>query len=98
MRGGDGADTFYGGAGDDVMTGGTGADLFVFRSGDDTITDFADDVDTIQFGAAFGFTSAAQAMQRADQVGDDVVFTLSDDQSLIVADARMGALSDDILV
>ena len=39
-----------------------------------------------------------QAMQRADQVGDDVVFTLSDDQTLIVADVRMETLSDDMLV
>lgn len=98
LNGGAGDDSLFGGGGDDVMTGGAGADLFVFRSGADVITDFTDDVDTIQLGAAFGFTSVAQAMSFAEQVGDDVVFTFTERQVLTVSGATLAALTDDLLI
>jgi len=54
IDGGAGADIITGGAGNDNLTGGSGADTFVFAPnfGQDTITDFAPDVDVIEFAAS----------------------------------------------
>lgn len=95
IAGGYGDDVLGGGGGDDVMSGGIGADLFVFTSGSDRITDFANDIDTVQLDAAVGFTSVAQAMGFADQVGEDVVFRFTGGHVLTVNDTALAMLTDD---
>ena len=47
-----GADILNGGLGNDVLTGGGGRDTFVFTAGRDRITDFAENVDTVEINAA----------------------------------------------
>ena len=58
IEGAGGRDFISGGAGADMLSGGGGADTFFFgpKSASDTITDFADDTDTIRFGGGFGFS------------------------------------------
>jgi glucose/arabinose dehydrogenase len=100
LRGSAGADTLDGGAGDDVLAGGGGADRFVFRpgSGDDTLVGFADDIDTIRLASGFGFASAEDALDAADQDGADVVFTMTGGETLTVRGANLAALADDLMV
>ncbi|HRK42959.1 MAG TPA: pre-peptidase C-terminal domain-containing protein [Gemmobacter sp.] len=92
-----GADTLIGGAGDDLLTGGGGADRFVFaRNGDaDVIRDFTNNVDTISL-LGLGVKTVAQAMARARQVGDDVVFDFGRGDTLRVEDTTLAALRDDL--
>ncbi|GHC48550.1 M10 family metallopeptidase [Neogemmobacter tilapiae] len=51
LLGGEGADSLYGGAGNDRLTGGGGADVFRFGLEQDHVTDFTDDVDTLELWA-----------------------------------------------
>jgi Ca2+-binding RTX toxin-like protein len=83
-----------------VLAGGGGADAFFFApsSAADMITDFQDDIDLIRLGDGFGFSSAAQALGFADEVGDDVVFTFSGGQSLTLLGTNLAALMDDLMV
>ncbi|MGQ0567141.1 MAG: S8 family serine peptidase [Gemmobacter sp.] len=79
IDGGIGNDTVNGGLGVDVMTGGDGNDTFIFGAGArrDIITDFQDNVDTIQFSRALwaGNLSVAQVIGTfATVVGTNVVF------------------------
>ena len=93
-----GADTLIGGAGDDQLTGGGGADRFVFaRNGDaDVIRDFANNVDTISL-LGLGVRTVAQALARATQVGDDVLFDFGRGDTLRVEDITLSALRDDLV-
>ncbi|WP_343116083.1 calcium-binding protein [Ostreiculturibacter nitratireducens] len=62
LDGGAGNDSLDGGAGNDTLTGGSGADSFIFNGGTDTITDFADDEDTVFLDrAALGIALADPA-------------------------------------
>ncbi len=94
-----GADTLNGHAGDDILTGGRHADLFIFaRNGDhDVIRDFTNDVDTIRL-AGFGLSSVRAALNKAVQVGDDVVFDFGRGDTLTVEDTTLTALRNDLLV
>ncbi|MGQ0567140.1 MAG: S8 family serine peptidase [Gemmobacter sp.] len=81
VNGGIGNDLLDGGLGVDEMTGGDGTDTFVFGAGyrRDIITDFTDNVDTIQISRdlwrANLTLSVAQLIDRfATVVGTDVVF------------------------
>ena len=87
-------------AGRDTLTGGGGADTFFFAptSGADTIIDFGDDIDTIRIGDGFGFATAGQALQFADEVGDDVVFSFAGGQVLTVLGTSIAALNNDLMV
>lgn len=89
-------DRLNGQAGDDILTGGRGADRFVFArgGGNDTITDFTDDVDSIHFA---GLGEAAEILDLATQVGDDVVFDFGAGDTLAVLGITLGALADDII-
>lgn len=77
LSGGAGNDTLNGGAGNDVLTGGGDADAFVFvvGGGQDRITDFQNNVDTLQIddqlfgpGAATWAGLAAVGQAFADRV------------------------------
>ena len=92
-----GADTLNGGVGNDQLTGGNGADLFVFgRNGDqDVIRDFADNIDTISL-AGLGVRTVTQALARATQLGDDVLFDFGRGDTLRVMDTTIGELRNDL--
>ncbi|GAU85718.1 cadherin domain-containing protein [Bosea sp. BIWAKO-01] len=91
-----GADILDGGAGADVLIGGTGNDTFIFSQnfGHDTISDFGDvggNNDRIQFSTAtfanFGAVAAA-----SQQIGADVVITVDENNSVILANIAIGTL------
>lgn len=97
LNGGFGRDILMGGDGDDILTGGARADRFVFavNAGSDRITDFRNDVDILDL-RAFNLTET-QLTPRLAQLGDNVVITLSDTQSITVEKITVSALMDDIL-
>jgi serralysin len=102
LLGGIGDDTLYGragndkiigGAGNDVLHGGQSADVFVFAKGDgfDRIADFHNGVDTISLTWT-AFQNAGDAISHAAQVGNDVVITLSDDQTITIENLKLDLL------
>jgi Ca2+-binding RTX toxin-like protein len=105
ILGGAGADTLAGGAGRDTLTGGAGADVFVFRrgSGADTITDFANDLDTLLLdsglwgGADLGFDAILAAYATTTRAG--TVLDFGEGDVLTIARLTMAAaLLDDISI
>jgi Ca2+-binding RTX toxin-like protein len=83
-RGGD--DALVGGRGADTLTGGAGNDRFLFDAGDgaDRIADFAFG-DTIEVS---GYTAASAVVQE----GSSVRITLSDTDSIVVANTTVAAV------
>lgn len=71
-----GYDVLNGGLGDDMLTGGGGRDTFVFTAGRDTITDFADNVDTIEINTmTLGLDLAIDDVIAMGRItGGDAVF------------------------
>ncbi|HEV2747400.1 MAG TPA: PQQ-dependent sugar dehydrogenase [Allosphingosinicella sp.] len=99
LRGDGGDDLLVGGVGDDDSRGGGGADTLRFApgAGADRFLDFggADLLDL----EAFGFADADEALGHARDLGNgNVVFRFDDGSSLIVADARVETLADQILI
>jgi len=98
-----GRDTLDGGAGNDTLTGGIGEDVFVFAvgAGRDRITDFADDIDSLQIagrllGAGAPSFAALQAIGR--EFADRVEFQFSGGVVLTVFGVtRVAQLSDDVI-
>ena len=85
-------DVLEGGAGDDQMNGGIGSDIFVFRlgeGGDDTVHGFQP-WDRLQL-SGYGFDTAADALARMQQIGDDVVFEQGQ-QRITFVDLQMGQM------
>ena len=78
-------DRLIGGAGDDILTGGAGADHFVFTSeaGADIILDFRDGTDKIEFDSDTP-PAIADLIAGAAQVGEDVVITISDSETVTI--------------
>ena len=99
LIGAEGGDVLAGGRGDDMLAGGAGLDLFVFNPNEDsaTITDFQDNLDTIDL-RGFGFASVAQAQGFAAQAGNNVVYTFDDGELLTVRGTTIAALNDDLWV
>jgi len=97
LRGHNGNDTLIGGAGADDLNGGSGADVFHFAIGHgaDVITDFQNDIDTIEF-ADFAFASVQGALDFAAQTGSDVVFDFGNGDYLTVEDTMLGQLINDL--
>ncbi len=89
-----------GGAGDDILTGGAGADTFVFElgTGFDTITDFQNGIDRIDVGDFGPDFDVLGAVNGAQQDGDDTVITLSEQDSVRLANFDLQQLSDDDFV
>ena len=101
LDGGNGGDTLIGGAGNDTLTGGRGPDFFVVNDvtfGNDTVTDFKVNVDTLQFDSSV-FASAADVLDAAAQVGDDVVITFDASNTVTLQDVVLTNLHEsDILI
>ena len=108
LNGGDGDDSLSGEGGNDVLDGGTGNDFlsgggamdtFVFSSGSDhdVITDFQNDIDTIQL-LNLGLVDVSDALSRATEVGVDVVFDFGGGNTLTVQNTQISALADDIIL
>lgn len=93
LSGGVGNDTLDGGAGDDVLSGGRNNDVFVFGPGfgDDIITDFKAVEDEIRFQGA-GFTSFADMLAHATQVGANVLITNAAGDSLQLNNTQIASL------
>ena len=87
LQGGSYADTLIGGAGDDILQGNKGRDIYQIGLGDghDVITDWNPDqaktgvVDTIEFDEGI-----SPADLSASRVGDDLLLTISEEQSIRV--------------
>ena len=97
LYGGSNSDRFDGGEGDDKLYGGSGVDTFHIDKGDDfdTIKDFQNNADRIEID---GFSTGFDAFDFATQVGDDVVFDFGGGDGLIVEDALIGQLGNDLFV
>lgn len=100
LYGGTGNDTLIGGLANDVLQGGAGSDVFVFSSGGgaDTISDFANDVDTLNL-ENFGYLSTVtDALSYATQVGSDVLFDFGADGSILLIGVTIAQLENDIAI
>lgn len=96
LSGGAGNDFLSGGAGVDVLTGNRGADTFFFATGDeqDEVTDFQNDVDTIDL-TSFGFASVDDVTALMSEINGDVIFASSTD-TLTIRNTTIADLTDDI--
>jgi Ca2+-binding RTX toxin-like protein len=91
LDGGEGADILDGGAGADELAGGEGGDAFLYHQGgfgEDVITDFQAG-DTLSFDRSL-FGDAEDVLDHAAQVGDDVVITLDDANSITLVGVNLG--------
>jgi len=96
LTGGSGNDLIEGGAGNDILTGGSDFDTFHFAAGfgQDRIEDFGvSDPDRISFEGLFdGFNAVLAA---TTQVGNDVVITVDDQNTLLIAGTTLANLGAD---
>ncbi|TYB89197.1 Calx-beta domain-containing protein [Oceaniovalibus sp. ACAM 378] len=102
LNGNAGFDTLDGGAGNDLMRGGIGIDVFIFGEGQDTISDFANDFDTIRLDdALWGGQSLSiqQILDFADPFEGGVLFDFGGGNTLQVNNIGLVAsLANDIEV
>ncbi|SMO68551.1 M10 family metallopeptidase [Paracoccus laeviglucosivorans] len=102
IRGMGGNDRLLGMGGNDTLTGGVGADVFVFNNGRDVITDFQNDIDTIQIDNALwgnATRTVAQVLQFASIHNGDVLFSFGNGHTLRVEDVtNINALSNDLVI
>ena len=96
-----GNDVLNGGIGDDRLTGGGGRDTFVFTAGSDTVTDFADNVDTIDINAAtleLALT-VEDVIAMGEIIGDDAVFDFGNGNVLTVEGATdIASFANDLMI
>lgn len=100
IRGFDGDDFIAGLGGNDFLQGGGGADTFHFDAGGavDRIQDFEDGIDRIEFDNFMMFSTAEDALANASQEGMDVVFNFGSNGSLIIEDATIDEIIDDVFI
>jgi Ca2+-binding RTX toxin-like protein len=99
LRGGAGNDRIDGAAGDDILTGAAGNDTFVFRPGcgHDSVIDFATkgrELDVIEFSKDV-FSAYAEVMAASQQVGANVVITMSATDSITLNNVNLSKLNID---
>ena len=95
LRGNIGNDVLTGGAGNDLLSGGDGKDTFIFAAGfgHDTITDFTAGpkvVDVVQFKGLF--TDDVSVLAASQQVGNDVVITVSASDDITLINVSLASL------
>ncbi|MCF2870317.1 hypothetical protein L0664_04495 [Octadecabacter sp. G9-8] len=98
LSGGEGADVLYGGHDDDQLSGGSDADTFYFKPGEgnDVITDFENNIDTLNF-EHYGFNRSDDALAFAENVsGLGVLFDFGDGNTIQVVGSWVGHLRDDL--
>lgn len=98
IEGGAGADRIIGGEGDDVMRGNAGKDVFVFKAGfgHDTIGGWSttrNSNDTIEFHDNL-FADYAAVLAATERVGDDLVITFDEDNSITIKDLAFSELRE----
>ena len=100
VAGGAGDDLLDGGRGDDRLTGGSGDDTFVFKAhgGDDVVTDFTaggtdDQLDL--HATTHDFTTFADVLGHAHQVGTSTVIDLGGGDSVTLLHVHKAALTTD---
>jgi serralysin len=93
INGGAGSDRIDGGADADTLTGGADGDTFVFEDNDglDRITDFQNNIDKIELDG-FAYSSGADIVSLAKQVGANVVLTLDSDQTVTLANIKLAVI------
>ena len=102
LYGEDGADILNGGNSDDILKGGAGADTFRFyrHNENDVISDFENNVDTIEFGnfgALFGsWEGLKQFVVDDGSVSGNVVFDFGGNDSLTIEGIGINALKNDV--
>jgi len=99
IDGGSGDDRIEGGAGDDILTGGSGHDAFIFAVGfgKDTVTDFrtsGSSADVLEFSIGV-FANFEAAMDVAEQIGADTVFSIDADTTLTLKGVQLTSLAQD---
>ncbi|HEY5795921.1 MAG TPA: calcium-binding protein, partial [Bosea sp. (in: a-proteobacteria)] len=99
IDGGSGDDRIEGGAGDDMLSGGSGHDAFVFAAGfgKDTVTDFRStgaSSDVLEFSIGL-FADFDAAMDHAEQIGADTVFSIDADTTLTLKGVQLASLAQD---
>ena len=103
LQGGSGADFLEGGAGRDTLNGGAGRDTFEYLAGGgrDTVTDFADNVDTLWLDDGLwsgSLTTEAVIATFAKVTADGVLFNFGNGQTLLIQGlADSASLIDDVL-
>ena len=98
--GGIGSDTLNGGDGNDTMNGGSGSDTFVFSADHDSdvIVGFQNNIDTLDLRGVVGIDTWADLLEVAEQVGNNVVITFEDDDSVTINNFTLANLRDDVLL
>lgn len=98
LMGREGNDTLDGLAGNDRLAGSAGSDVFIYRysHGADVVTDFADNVDTIQIFKA-GLDTWAELRPYMSASGTNVVINFGNQQTLTIDNATIAQLPDDII-
>lgn len=100
LDGGAGADRLRGDKGNDMLTGGADADRFTFnrQGGNDVVTDYDDAQDRLDV-TNFRFASGQDVVDRAEQVGADVVITLADGVTITLQNTNLAVIdAGDFLV
>ena len=100
LWGADGADRLLGRRGDDQLYGGAGADTFVFeRDADrDTIRDFENNIDEIHISIEFGVKNVTQVIAKGTHIGANAVFDFGKGDVLVIQDATLAQLENDIVL
>lgn len=103
LHGGKGNDILNGGGGRDILHGNQGKDLFQFRkgSGKDIITDFKDDVDTIELHSKLwdGDLGKKRILKKfADVVDGDIVLDFGKHELKIEGFTDLSALANDLII
>ncbi|MFZ2994707.1 family 16 glycosylhydrolase [Sphingobium sp.] len=85
-----------GGAGDDVLVGGSGTDTFQIRAGNgsDAIVNFTSGSDTIRL-QGYAVNNFKDLIASGTQVGSDVRFTFSNNESLVIRNTTLSSLKSD---
>jgi serralysin len=99
LDGGAGKDFLYGGAGNDQLTGGADQDAFIFEYsgngpvdiGHDVVTDFTHGQDQIQVNHTM-FADFAAVQSHMQQVGNDVVITVDDNNSITLSNVNINSV------